>query len=265
MFFRNRIEVKTTAQVELMRAAGLLVGQTLELMRATVGPGVTPRQLDALAEQHIRDAGGVPSFQGYQGFPASLCTSVNERVVHGIPDDRPLESGDIISIDCGAIVDGWHGDAAITVPVGEVRPEVRTLIEVTEDALWNGLAAAVPTGRLYDISAAVERAVEERGAYGIVDGYHGHGIGTEMHQEPEVPNYRTRGRGPRLRPGNVLAVEPMVTLGAAETEVLSDDWTVVTADGSWAAHAEHTVAVTEQGPWVLTALDGGAARLGINP
>lgn len=261
VFFRRRIEVKSPDQLALMRTAGQLVASTLAVVREAVAPGVTPRELDALAERHIRAGGGVPSFLGYHGFPASICTSVNAEVVHGIPGDRPLEPGDLLSVDCGAIVDGWHGDAAITVPVGDVAPELLDLAQTTEDALWAGLAAATAGARLSDISAAVERAVRESGDYGIVEGYYGHGIGTSMHQHPDVANFGRPGRGPRLAAGNVLAIEPMVTLGTAMTDVLDDGWTVVSEDGSVAAHVEHTVAVTPRGPWVLTAADGGAAKL----
>jgi methionyl aminopeptidase len=262
MGWRDRgVEVKTPAQVASMRAAGLVVGRTLEVLRAAVRAGVTTGELDAVAEDAIRTAGAVPSFLGYQGYPASICTSVNDEVVHGIPGDRELLEGDVVSIDCGAIVDGWHGDAAITVPVGDVGEDLLTLIADTEAALWAGIAAARVGGRVGDISAAVEGRLREEGRYGILEDYTGHGIGTAMHQPPDVPNVGRPGRGARLVPGLALAVEPMVTLGSHETEVLDDEWTVVTADGSWAAHAEHTFALTERGAWVLTALDGGEERL----
>jgi methionyl aminopeptidase len=262
MGWRDRgIEVKTPAQVAAMRKAGLVVGRTLEVLRGSVRPGVTTAELDAIAEDTIRTAGAVPSFLGYQGFPASICASVNDEVVHGIPGDRELREGDLVSLDCGAIVDGWHGDAAITVPVGRVRAELHTLVADTEAAMWAGIAAARPGGRVGDISAAVESRLRSEGRYGILEDYTGHGIGTAMHQPPDVPNVGSRGRGARLVTGMALAVEPMVTLGSHETEVLDDDWTVVTADGSWAAHSEHTFALTERGAWVLTALDGGEEAL----
>src|SRR5690606_19696982 len=197
-----------------MRAAGLVVAETLAAVRTAVAPGVTPRDLDALAEREIRSRGAVPSFLGYHGFPATLCVSVNDEVVHGIPGDRPFQPGDIVSIDCGAILDGWHGDAAVTVPVGEVSPEAAALIGTCEDALWAGIAAMRAGGRLRDIGTAVERHVRSAGPYGIVEEYGGHGIGTEMHQDPHVLNYRTRARGPKLVPGLVLAVEPMINIGA---------------------------------------------------
>lgn len=258
------IELKSPEQIELMRVAGLLVGRTLELLRAAVAPGVTTGELDTLAETHIRDHGGIPSFKGYAEppFPGSICASVNDEVVHGIPGARRLSEGDIISIDCGAIVAGWHGDAAITVPVGPVEPADRELIEVTEQALWHGLAAARLGGRVGDISHAISSHVRSQGDYGILRDYTGHGIGSQMHQPPDVPNRGRRGRGPRIVAGLVLAVEPMITAGSEHGVLLEDDWTVVTADGSRAAHAEHTFTVTEAGTWVLTAEDGGAARLG---
>jgi methionyl aminopeptidase len=258
------LEIKTPEQIDLMRVAGLLVGETLELLRDAVKPGVTTAELDALAEDNIRSHGGVPSFlnYGHPPFPATICASVNDEVVHGIPGPRTLGEGDVISIDCGAIVDGWHGDSAITVAVGEVGPEVAELMRVTEDALWSGMAAARLSGRVSDISRAVETTVRSRGDYGILEDYVGHGIGTEMHLPPNVPNVARRGdRGPKLVAGLALAVEPMVTLGSGETDVLDDDWTVVTADGSLSAHFEHTFALTPNGVWVLTALDGGEERL----
>lgn len=264
MGFRDRgLEIKTRDQVDLMRVAGRLVGETLELLRAATRPGVTTLELDTLAETNIRDHGGVPSFLGYgtPPFPATICASVNDEVVHGIPGDRALEDGDVVSIDCGAIVGGWHGDAAITVAVGEVAPEVLRLMSVTEDALWLGMAAARLGGRVGDISHAVEAHVRSQGRYGILEEYTGHGIGTEMHMEPSVPNVGRRRRGPTLVEGLVLAVEPMVTAGSQDTHVLEDEWTVATDDGSMSAHFEHTFTLTPEGPWVLTALDGGAARL----
>lgn len=260
---RNGIQVKTPEQLKKMRAAGLVVGRTLELLKSAVAPGITPLELDAIAEKAIRDEGAIPSFKGYQGFPATICVSVNEEVVHGIPrDTRKLREGDIVSIDCGAILDGWHGDAAVTVPVGEVDPRLTELMRVTEEAMWAGIAAMRVGGHLSDIGHAVERHVHRQGRYGIPREYGGHGIGTEMHMEPWVANHGRPGRGPRLEAGMCLAIEPMVNLGTDRTRVLDDDWTVVTLDGRASAHFEHSVAVTHNGPWVLTALDGGAARLG---
>lgn len=260
-FLDRGIEIKTPEQVEGMRRAGLVVGQTLELMRSTVRPGISTGELDAIAEDNIRSSGATPSFKGYHGFPGSICASVNDEVVHGIPGDRVLAEGDVISIDCGAIVEGWHGDAAVTVPVGAVPAEVTELIRVTEEAMWRGIAAARLGGRVTDISHAVETHVRGSGSYGILEDYVGHGIGSQMHQPPNVPNFGRPGRGPRLVRGLALAVEPMITLGGKETVVLEDDWTVVTADGSWAAHSEHTFTLTPDGAWVLTALDGGEQAL----
>ncbi len=256
------IQIKTPDEIALMREAGLVTQRALDRIRAAVAPGVTTGELDRLAEESIRSEGGIPSFKGYHGFTGTICASINDEVVHGIPSRRrKLREGDIISLDCGAIVDGWHGDSAVTVPVGEVRPELTELIEVTERSLWAGLAAAVAGGRLTDISAAVEGSIRANPRrYGIVDHYGGHGIGTEMHQDPHVLNHGRPGRGPRLVPGLALAVEPMVTLGEPGTRELDDGWTVVTLDGSYAAHWEHTVAITEDGPWVTTAEDGGFSR-----
>jgi len=241
-----------------MRAAGLVVGRTLEKLTAAVAPGVTTGQLDVLAESCIRGEGAIPSFLGYHGFTGSICASVGPEVVHGIPrHDRVLVEGELVSIDCGAVLAGWHGDAAVTVPVGECAPELLELSAVTRQAMWAGLAAVRDGGRLSDVGAAVEGVVRPRG-YGIVDGYTGHGIGTKMHEPPYVPNTAPEGpgRGMALTPGIVLAVEPMVTLGDPDVRELDDGWTVVTLDGSAAAHWEHTVAVTPDGPWVLTALEG---------
>jgi methionyl aminopeptidase len=252
------IEIKTPEQITAMREAGLVVARTLGVLAAAVRPGVTTADLDALAEAEIRAAGAIPSFQGYHGYPATICASVNEEIVHGIPSPRrSLREGDIISIDCGAIAGGWHGDAAVTVGVGAISAANVALLEACETALWRGLAQARAGGRLGDISHAVETSVARSGRYGVVEEYTGHGIGSAMHMDPPVPNYGRAGRGPRLRPGMALAIEPMVMLGGAETVLLDDGWTVVTADGSRAAHFEHTVAITVDGPWVLTAEDGG--------
>lgn len=264
---RPEIQLKTAEQVELMRAAGLLVGRTLELLREAVKPGITTLDLDVLAERHIRDNGGVPSFKGYHGFTGTICASVNEEIVHGIPrEGKTLADGDVVSIDCGAIVDGWHGDAAITVPVGEITAERRRLLEVTEASLWHGLAAGRAGARLSDMSHAIEAHIRSQGAYGIVEGYGGHGIGTEMHMDPLIPNHGPAGHGPVLEPGMCFAVEPMVNLGTKETAELDVGWTVITLDGRSSAHFEHTFAVTPDGPRVLTALDEGAewfTRLGV--
>jgi methionyl aminopeptidase len=268
MGLRDRgLEIKTAEQIELMRAAGLVVGETLELVRSSVRPGLTTGDLDELAETYIRDQGAVPSFQGVPGppgaadFPASLCVSVNDEVVHGIPGERVIDEGDIVSVDCGAIVEGWHGDAATTISVGEISPVAAELLRVCEESLWRGMAAARLGGHVTDISAAIETYVRGQGSWGVLEDYVGHGIGSSMHMPPNVPNVGRPGRGPKLVRGLALAVEPMITLGTIDTAVLDDDWTVVTDDGSLAAHFEHTFTLTGTGAWVLTALDGGEARL----
>lgn len=273
---RTGIEVKTPEQVRLMRRAGLVVARTLDAVLAQVHPGVTTRELDRIAAATIAAAGAQPSFLGYgadddrPGFDGVVCLSVDDEVVHGVPGDRVLADGDLLSVDCGAVLDGWHGDAAVSVVVGPapVPAEVQALLDVTRDALWAGIAALRPGGRVGDVGTAVEALVRARGPYGIVDDFVGHGIGTAMHQEPDVPNRppagplaRLRGRGPRLVAGTVLAVEPMLTLGTPETHELDDGWTAVTDDGSRSCHFEHTVAVTPEGLWVLTAHDGGEAEL----
>jgi methionyl aminopeptidase len=259
--FERKLELKTPAQIALMRKAGLVVGETLELLREAVAPGVTTAELDAIAEEHIRSRGATPNFLNYHGFPATICASVNDEVVHGIPGPRVLEPGDLISLDCGAIVDGWHGDAAITVSVGEVEPRLVELMRVCEESLWRGMAAARLGGRLTDISHAIESYIRSQGTYGIVEDYVGHGIGSAMHMPPNVPNYGRPGKGPALVEGLALAVEPMITLGSIETRTLDDEWTVVTIDGSLSAHFEQSFTLTPRGALVLTALDGGAAKL----
>src|ERR1700734_1382940 len=252
------IQIKTPGQLAAMRQAGLVVSRTLDVLTAAVEPGITTAELDAIAEREIRQAGAVPSFKGYHGYPATICTSVNDQIVHGIPgDSAKLEAGDLISIDCGAILDGWHGDAARTVGVGPVSDELPRRVEACERALWHGLAQARVGRRLTDISSAVEQSAKASGRYGIVREYVGHGIGTEMHMDPPVPNYGRAGRGPVLAEGMALAIEPMLVLGLPETRLLDDGWTVVSEDGTWSAHFEHTVAITEAGPWVRTAEDGG--------
>ncbi|HEU5033693.1 MAG TPA: type I methionyl aminopeptidase [Mycobacteriales bacterium] len=263
------IQIKTEAEIALMRQAGLVVGRTLEKLKAAVEPGLSTADLDAIAEEAIRAEGAIPSFKGYRGFPACICTSINSEIVHGIPSKSAvIRDGDVISIDCGAIVEGYHGDAAVTVPVGTVAPELLELLRVTEQSLWHGIAAARLGGRLIDISRAIEGYVRSQphptgGSWGIVEEYVGHGIGTEMHQDPQVYNYvgRRMAKGPELVKGLALAVEPMINLGTRRTRVLDDEWTVVTEDGAPSAHFEHTFTLTEHGPWVLTALDGGESKL----
>ena len=271
---RARIESKTPEQLRAMRRAGLVVADTLALAREKAVAGITTRELDQLAEDAIRSRGAVPSFLGYHGFRGSLCISVNDEVVHGVPGERVLREGDLVSIDCGAIVDGWHGDAALTLVVGGAETAGaadRAVLEDTRTSLWDGLAALRAGNRLYAVGEAVEgsidAALERRRAegtvreYGILEDYVGHGIGREMHMEPDVPNYAVSETGPTVPSGATFAVEPMVTLGTTDTRTLDDDWTVVTTDGSRASHWEHTVAVTDAGLWVLTAHDGGEAEL----
>jgi methionyl aminopeptidase len=257
------IEIKTPEEFARMREAGLVVCRTLKALADAVRPGITTAELDAIAAREIEGAGAVPSFLGYFGYPATICTSVNEQIVHGIPDPaQRLRPGDIISIDCGAVLDGWHGDAALSVGVGEISAEDQALLDACAAALWQGIARARPGNHLGDISHAVERSVIASGrCYGIVREYTGHGIGSAMHMEPTVPNFGPPGRGPRLRAGMALAIEPMITLGGEQTVELADGWTVVTADASRAAHFEHTVAITPDGPWVLTAEDGAVIPL----
>jgi methionyl aminopeptidase len=263
------IQIKTSAELELMRQAGIVVGNALAALQDAVRPGISTADLDEVARGVIFGAGATPSFLGYHGFPATICTSLNSEIVHGIPAPTVvLREGDVISIDCGAIVDGYHGDAAVTVPVGEVSADKLELLRVTEESLWHGMAAARLGGRLIDVSRGVEEYIRSQphpsgGAWGIVEEYVGHGIGTEMHQDPQVHNYvgPRMGRGPVIEKGLALAVEPMVNLGGRHTRVLEDGWTVVTQDGAASAHFEHTFTVTDDGPWVLTALDGGRERL----
>jgi methionyl aminopeptidase len=248
------VQIKTPAQLALMWQAGQVVAAALEAAAAAAAPGVSTAELDGIAAARIAAAGAVPSFLGYHGYPATICASVNDEIVHGIPGTtRVLRAGDIVSIDCGAIVDGWHADAALTVGVGDISAELTKLLADCERALWQGIAAARPGARLSDISHAVERSVRAAGEYGIVEDYVGHGIGTEMHMDPAVPNFGKPGRGPVLREGMALAIEPLLVLGSPDTRLLADDWTVVSEDGGWSAHFEHTVAVTADGPWVLTA------------
>jgi len=255
MVFRKkeRVQIKTPQQIGLMRIAGKVVADTLETLRVNVKPGVTTGELDAIARECIYGAGATPSFLGYYGFPAVICTSVNEEVVHGIPGGRVVNEGDLVSIDCGAIVDGWHGDAAISVIASsEPLPAIQQLSDVTRASLDAGIQAAVAGNHMGDIGSAIEKVIRSSGDYRIVEDYVGHGIGTEMHMYPPVPNYGHAGQGLELKVGMVLALEPMVTIGSPEVLTLSDDWTVVTTDGNWASHWEHTVAITESGPQILT-------------
>jgi methionyl aminopeptidase len=244
---------RSAAEIATMRRAGRVVAEVLDLVEQALRPGVSTAHLDRIAEEHILRAGGTPSFKGYYGYPSSLCISIDREVVHGIPGDRTIAAGQVVSIDAGAIIDGYHGDAARTFIVGDASPAVRELVATTRRALDAGIAAAVSGNRIWDISAAVEDVALPRG-YGVVRPYVGHGIGTAMHEEPQVPNYRTKTRGIELAPGICLAIEPMFTLGSADVETLVDGWTVVTCDGSVAAHFEDSVAVTSNGPEILTRL-----------
>lgn len=244
--------LKSLQEIEKIRNACLVVANVLEAIRSKVRAGITTKELDDLAEQFIRDAGAKPAFKGYRGYPCSLCTSVNEQVVHGIPSKGVvLKQGDIISIDVGAVVDGFYGDAAITVPVGSITNEAARLIKVTEESLLLGIAEARPGNRLYDISAAVQAHVEAHG-FSVVREFVGHGIGRNLHEDPQIPNFGDRGGGPKIKTGMVLAIEPMVNAGGCVTRVKEDGWTAVTADGSLSAHFEHTVAVMADGPLILT-------------
>jgi methionyl aminopeptidase len=255
---RKTVPARTPGELDAMAAAGAVVAAALRTVQAAAAAGVSTKTLDEAAETVIREAGGIPSFLGYHGYPASICSSVNDKVVHGIPAaDETLAPGDLVSIDCGAIIDGWHGDAAITFGVGTLIPMDEALSAATKQSMEAGIAAMIPGNRLTDVSHAIEqgtRAAERTHGrrFGIVAGYGGHGIGRQMHMDPFLPNEGQPGRGPVLVAGSVLAIEPMLTLGTTKTRILADEWTVVTSDGSRAAHWEHTVAVTEEGPRILT-------------
>ena len=257
---RKVVPQRTPGELDAMAAAGSLVAAALKAVREAAAPGMSTLELDQIAESVIREGGGIPSFLGYHGFPATICASVNDRVVHGIPTaDEVLASGDLVSIDCGAILNDWHGDSAVTFGVGPLIDADQKLSDATRESMEAGIAAMVPGNRLTDVSHAIERGTHAASArydrkFGIVAGYGGHGIGQEMHMDPFLPNEGSPGRGPFLEPGSVLAIEPMLTLGTSKTVILEDEWTVVTKDGSRAAHWEHTVAVTEDGPRILTLL-----------
>ncbi|SFF33672.1 methionyl aminopeptidase [Paenibacillus catalpae] len=244
---------KSESELRYMREAGRIVAETHRIMAEAVKPGVTTQELDQLAEAYIRSQGAEPSFKGYNGFPASICASVNDELVHGFPGPRKLNEGDIISIDIGAQYEGYHGDSAWTYPVGNVSDEVKRLLEVTEESLYAGINLVRPDVRLFTISHAVQQVAEAAG-FSIVREFVGHGIGKDLHEEPQIPNYGIPDRGPRLKPGMVLCIEPMVNIGERYVRTLEDNWTVVTEDGSWCAHFEHTVAVTEDGFEILTKL-----------
>jgi methionyl aminopeptidase len=255
------VTLKTADQIAKMREAGKVVAAMLTATRDAVKPGVTTAELDRIAADILARAGAVSSFLGYYGYPATICTSVNEQIVHGIPSKRKLKEGDIVGIDAGAIVDGWHADAAITVPVGKISAQAQTLIDVTRGALARGIAAATVGNRLGDIGAAVQQYAESQG-FSVVRNYVGHGIGRAMHEDPQVPNYGTADLGRVIREGLCIAIEPMVNVGGIATRVLDDNWTVVTEDGSLSAHFEHTLACLPDGPVILTAFEGGSAEAG---
>ncbi|MBO9597617.1 MAG: type I methionyl aminopeptidase [Cohnella sp.] len=245
------IIIKSADELNIMRRAGQIVAETHRLLAKAIVPGVSTKELDQMADQYIRSQGAIPSFKGYNGFPGSICASVNDELVHGIPGPRKLAEGDIISIDIGAQYKGYHGDSAWTYPVGTISETARRLLDITEKSLYAGLALAMPDTRLFTISHAIQQCVEEEG-FSIVREYVGHGIGAKLHEEPQIPNYGPPGRGPRLKPGMVLAIEPMVNVGERFVKTLEDDWTVVTVDGSLCCHFEHTVAITADGCEILT-------------
>jgi len=257
------IEIKTLEELKVMRRAGLLVAQTLVLLRASVKAGMRTDALDAIAAANIKRGGGTSNFNGYHGFRGTICVSLNDEIVHGIPGERVIEGGDIVSIDAGAIIEGWHGDSAISVGVGKVEPADQKLMDVCEESMWRGIAAGSSGARLSNIGHAIEEYVKSQGKYGILQEYGGHGIGTEMHMEPHVLNFGKKGFGPEIAVGMALAIEPMITRGTHKTRILKDDWTVVSTDKSRGAHFEHTYCIAPDGkPFVLTALDGGRERLG---
>ncbi len=245
------IYIKTREEIELMRESALTVSRTLGIVAKEVRPGVTPKFLDKIAEEYIRDNGGVPAFKGYRGFPATLCISVNEAVVHGIPHDKPLNEGDIISVDCGVKKNGFYGDHAYSFAVGVVKPEIRKLLDVTKECLYKGIEQCVAGNRIGDISYAIQQHAEKHG-YGVVRELVGHGLGKSLHEDPEVPNYGKRGDGPKLKDGMVFAIEPMINLGKKNVKQLNDGWTIVTADGLPSAHFEHDVAIIDGKPEILS-------------
>lgn len=246
------ISLKTDEQVQIMREAGLIVAQTHELIKSNLRVGVTTKELDKIAEDYIVSQGGVPSFKGYGGFPATLCISINNEIIHGIPSNRKILDGDVVSVDCGVVKNGFHGDAARTHGVGNITEECRKLIEVTEQCFFEGIKYAKAGNHLFEISEAIQKYVEPFG-FSIVRDFVGHGIGTKLHEEPQIPNYKPNaGRGVKLAKGMVLAIEPMVNIGTFETKTLKDEWTVVTSDGKYSAHYENTIAITDEEPLILT-------------
>jgi len=253
MHISAMIIVKSPREIEQLKRSNAIVAEVFEKLKKMIEPGITTKELDQVAEEYILLKGGLPAFKGYRGFPATLCISINEEVVHGIPGQRRLKEGDIVSLDVGVNFVGYFGDAAITLPVGEVDPEAKSLLEVTEKALYIGIEKAKRGNRLFDISYAIQRWVESHG-FSVVRDFVGHGIGKDLHEEPQIPNFGAPHQGPRLEKGMVFALEPMVNEGTYEVRILSDGWTVVTADGKRSAHFEHTVAITEDGAEILSAL-----------
>lgn len=245
------IYIKTREEIELMRESALMVSRTLGIVAKEVKPGVSPKYLDKIAEEFIRDNGGVPAFKGYRGFPATLCLSINEAVVHGIPTDKPLQEGDIISVDCGVKKNGFYGDHAYSFAVGIVKPELQKLLEVTKESLYKGIEQCIAGNRIGDISYAIQQHAEKHG-YGVVRELVGHGLGKSLHEDPEVPNYGKRGDGPKIKDGMVFAIEPMINLGKKNVKQLNDGWTIVTADGLPSAHFEHDVAIVDGKPEILS-------------
>ena len=252
--YTGGITIKSRRELEAMERAGAIVGSTLALLKRSVEPGMTTGDLNRIAEKNIRSQGAVPAFLGYQGFPATICASVNEEIVHGIPGKRVLQNGDVVKVDVGATIDGFIGDAAVSIPVGEIDDATQQLLDDTRASLYAGIAAAQPGNRIGDIGAAVESYALERG-YGVVRQFVGHGIGRFLHEDPQVPNYGEPGKGILLRPGMCICIEPMLNMGTEATKILDDDWTVVTADGALSAHFEHTLAITKDGPKILTLND----------
>lgn len=256
------IVYKSEAEIEKIRVSSQLVAETLQRLADAIEPGMTTLELDRMAEAYVAEHGAVPAFKGYRGFPASVCVSINEEVVHGIPSaSRRLEEGDIVSLDFGVFKDGYYGDAAVTVPVGKVSEEARRLLRITRDSLYRGIERVKADAHLGDVSHVIQDHAEGAG-YFVVRAFVGHGIGASLHEAPQVPNFGAPGQGPRLRPGMVLAIEPMVNVGTQDVRVLDDEWTVVTADRSLSAHFEHTVAITDNGTEILTVLDGGVTPAG---
>ena len=253
------IVLRSAAEIDKLRRANQLVARVLAELRAMVAPGVTTQDIDEVAEARVREAGAKPAFKGYHGYPATVCASINEQVVHGIPSTRPLVKGDVVSIDMGAVLEGYYGDCAVTVPVSDIAPAAADLLRITEESLFRGIDAVKPGARVSDIGAAVQQHVEAAG-YSVVREFVGHGIGASLHEEPQIANYGEPGRGPRLAEGMTLAIEPMVNMGKPAVKVLADGWTAVTRDGSLSAHFEHTAAVTKDGPLVLTARPVPAGR-----